>query len=93
MSAARGVQRERPVYDPVGVNRPLHILYVVQYFNLPSEPGGGRAYHFATHWARAGHRVTVVTGMVNTKTASIAEKCHPARSPFNAIASSNHPGH
>ena len=74
MSAARGVQRERPVYDPVGVNRPLHILYVVQYFNLPSEPGGGRAYHFATHWARAGHRVTVVTGMVNTKTASIAEK-------------------
>ena len=68
------MQRERPVYDPVGVNRPLHILYVVQYFNLPSEPGGGRAYHFATHWARAGHRVTVVTGMVNTKTASIAEK-------------------
>jgi glycosyltransferase involved in cell wall biosynthesis len=56
------------------LKRPLHIVYVVQYFNLPSEPGGGRAYHFATHWARAGHRVTVVTGTVNHKTAEVPEK-------------------
>lgn len=56
------------------MDRPLHILYVVQYFNLPSEPGGGRAYHFATHWVKAGHRVTVVTGTMNTKTASVPEK-------------------
>jgi glycosyltransferase involved in cell wall biosynthesis len=53
---------------------PLHIVYIVQYFNLPSEPGGGRAYHFATHWAKAGHRVTVITGTVNHKTAEIPER-------------------
>jgi len=62
------------LYDRKPVTRPLHILYVVQYFNLPSEPGGGRAYHFATHWVRAGHRVTLVTGTVNTKTASVADR-------------------
>ena len=52
----------------------MHILYVVQYFNLPDEPGGGRAYHFARHWVRSGHRVTVLTGTVNHKTASVPEK-------------------
>ena len=57
-----------------GLKRPLHIVYIVQYFNLPSEPGGGRAYHFATHWAKAGHRVTVITGTVNHKTAEVPEK-------------------
>ena len=51
----------------------MHILYVVQYFNLPHEPGGGRAYHFARHWAQRGNRVTVVAGALNHKTASVPE--------------------
>ncbi len=51
----------------------MHILYVVQYFNLPHEPGGGRAYHFARHWVQRGHRVTVVTGALNHKTASVPD--------------------
>ena len=50
--------------------RPLHILYIVQYFNNPDEPGGTRAYQFAERWARHGHRVTVLTGNLNHKTLS-----------------------
>jgi glycosyltransferase involved in cell wall biosynthesis len=46
----------------------LHILYLVQYFNGPDEPGGSRAYQFAQCWAAAGHRVTVVTSNLNHKT-------------------------
>lgn len=52
----------------------MRILYFVQYFNLPDEPGGSRAYQFARAWARAGHEVTVVTGAVNHKTLSVPEK-------------------
>jgi glycosyltransferase involved in cell wall biosynthesis len=50
----------------------LHILYVVQYFNRPDEPGGSRPYQFATSWARKGHRVTVLAGNMNHKTLSKA---------------------
>ncbi len=49
----------------------MHVLYFVQYFNLPDEPGGSRPYQFARAWVEAGHRVTVVTGMVNHKTLAV----------------------
>ncbi len=52
----------------------MRILYFVQYFNLPHEPGGSRPYQFARAWVRAGHEVTVVTGAVNHKTLSVPEK-------------------
>ena len=52
----------------------MHVLYFVQYFNLPDEPGGSRPYQFARTWVEAGHRVTVVTGMVNHKTLTVPER-------------------
>jgi glycosyltransferase involved in cell wall biosynthesis len=52
------------------VDRTLHILYIVQYFNHPDEPGGSRPYQFARHWAARGHRVTVLTSNLNHKTMS-----------------------
>ena len=45
-----------------------HILYVVQYFNDPSEPGGSRPHQFARAWAALGHQVTVITSNLNHKT-------------------------
>ena len=48
----------------------MHILYIVQYFNEPDEPGGSRPYQFARHWAARGHRVTVLTSNLNHKTLS-----------------------
>src|SRR5688500_17861607 len=52
----------------MNMHRRLHILYVVQYFNQPDEPGGSRPYQFARHWAARGHRVTVLTSNLNHKT-------------------------
>ena len=52
------------------MSRKLHILYIVQYFNQPDEPGGSRPYQFARHWAACGHRVTVLTSNLNHKTLS-----------------------
>jgi glycosyltransferase involved in cell wall biosynthesis len=52
----------------------MRIVYFVQYFNLPHEPGGSRAYQFARAWVRAGHDVTIVTGAVNHKTLSVPGK-------------------
>jgi glycosyltransferase involved in cell wall biosynthesis len=52
------------------MTRRLHILYVVQYFNDPSEPGGSRPHQFARAWASLGHRVTVLTSNLNHKTLS-----------------------
>ncbi len=49
----------------------MRILYFVQYFNLPHEPGGSRPYQAARAWVRAGHEVTIVTGAVNHKTLSV----------------------
>jgi len=48
----------------------LHILYVVQYFNDPNEPGGSRPHQFARAWAALGHQVTVLTSNLNHKTLS-----------------------
>jgi glycosyltransferase involved in cell wall biosynthesis len=56
------------------MDRKLHILYVVQYFNLPDDPGGTRAYQFAERWARHGHRVTVLTSNLNHKTLSTTDR-------------------
>jgi glycosyltransferase involved in cell wall biosynthesis len=52
------------------MDRKLHILYIVQYFNHPDEPGGSRAYQFARCWTSRGHRVTVLTSNLNHKTLS-----------------------
>jgi glycosyltransferase involved in cell wall biosynthesis len=48
----------------------MHILYMVQYFNSPEDPGGSRAYEFAGRWAALGHRVTLLAGNLNHKTLS-----------------------
>ena len=48
----------------------MHILYMVQYFNSPDDPGGSRAYEFAGRWAAAGHEVTLLAGNLNHKTLS-----------------------
>ena len=48
----------------------MHILYMVQYFNSPADPGGSRAYEFARRWAESGHRVTLLAGNMNHKTLS-----------------------
>ncbi|MCA9755683.1 MAG: glycosyltransferase family 4 protein [Candidatus Eisenbacteria bacterium] len=51
----------------------MRIVYFVQYFNLPHEPGGSRAYQFARAWVDRGHQVLIVTGMVNHKTLRVPE--------------------
>jgi glycosyltransferase involved in cell wall biosynthesis len=48
----------------------MHILYMVQYFNSPDDPGGSRAYEFARRWAAVGHKVTLLAGNLNHKTLS-----------------------
>jgi colanic acid biosynthesis glycosyl transferase WcaI len=50
----------------------VNILYVSQYF--PPEMGApaARASELSSHWARAGHRVTVLTGFPNHPTGIIA---------------------
>ena len=48
----------------------MHILYMVQYFNSPDDPGGSRAYEFARRWADRGHKVTLLAGNLNHKTLS-----------------------
>jgi glycosyltransferase involved in cell wall biosynthesis len=49
----------------------MRIVYFVQYFNLPHEPGGSRPYQLAKAWLAAGHQVSVVTGALNHKTLSV----------------------
>jgi glycosyltransferase involved in cell wall biosynthesis len=48
----------------------MHILYMVQYFNSPDDPGGSRAWEFAGRWAAQGHTVTLLAGNLNHKTLS-----------------------
>lgn len=43
-------------------SKPMHILYVSQYFPPEVGAGSARAFELAKHWARAGHRVTALTG-------------------------------
>jgi hypothetical protein len=39
----------------------MNVVYLHQYFRLPSEPGGQRSYSFAKGLVDAGHRVTMIT--------------------------------
>jgi hypothetical protein len=40
----------------------VHILYLIQYFGTPADPAtSDRAYDFVTHFAQAGHNVTLIT--------------------------------
>ena len=48
--------------------KPLHILYIVQYFSLPSDSDSSRAHQFARRWVQSGHRVTVLTSNLSYKT-------------------------
>jgi glycosyltransferase involved in cell wall biosynthesis len=41
--------------------KPLHILYLHQYFVPPDGSGGTRSYEMARRFVRAGHRVTLIT--------------------------------
>jgi colanic acid biosynthesis glycosyl transferase WcaI len=60
----------------------VNILYVSQYF--PPEMGApsARASELAFHWARARHRVTVLTGFPNHPTGTVPEKY---RAPFRRL--------
>ncbi len=58
---------------PGGTARPVRIIYLVQYYSRPDEPGGSRPYQFAKHWSAAGHEVEIVTGAVNHKTGRVHE--------------------
>lgn len=40
----------------------MHILYIHQYFTVPSGSSGVRSYEFARRWVKAGHEVTMITG-------------------------------
>ena len=40
----------------------MHILYLHQYFALPSGSTGTRSYEMARRWVAAGHRVTLICG-------------------------------
>ena len=40
----------------------MHILYLHQHFATPAGTTGTRSYEFARRWAKAGHKVTVITG-------------------------------
>jgi glycosyltransferase involved in cell wall biosynthesis len=52
----------------------MHIVYIAQYFNLPSEAGGSRVYQFAKRWVARGHRVTLVTSFLNQKTMRVPRR-------------------
>ncbi len=43
----------------------MRILYLHQYFTLPSGAGGTRSYEMSRRLAAAGHRVTVITSTAN----------------------------
>lgn len=40
----------------------MHIIYIHQYFTLPSNAGGTRSYDLAKRFIEAGHKVTMITG-------------------------------
>lgn len=41
--------------------KPMHVLYLHQYFRTRSDVGGTRSYEFARYMVEQGHRVTMVT--------------------------------
>jgi glycosyltransferase involved in cell wall biosynthesis len=52
----------------------MHILYLAQFYNEPSDPGGGRHYAFTRALVQRGHRVTLVTGQENYRTGTIPDR-------------------
>src|ERR1700741_4401311 len=58
----------RPEHEDRRTDRYMRILYISQYF--PPEMGApaARAFERASHWAAAGHEVTVLTGFPNHPT-------------------------
>ncbi|PZF74034.1 glycosyltransferase family 4 protein [Taibaiella soli] len=45
----------------------MHIIYIHQYFTLPSNAGGTRSYDLATRFVEAGHKVTMITSSAYLK--------------------------
>ena len=61
----------------------MHILLIHQFFTPPEEPGGTRHYELASHLARNGHLVTIVTGDINYQTGKHRTlKDNPASAPY-----------
>ncbi|MBU1701300.1 MAG: glycosyltransferase family 4 protein [Candidatus Eisenbacteria bacterium] len=52
----------------------MHILYLAQFYNEPTDPGGGRHYAFTRALIGRGHQVTLVTGQENYRTGTISER-------------------
>ena len=50
----------------------MNILYIHQYFNTPSEPGGTRSYWISRELVRRGHHVTMIT---STRSGSHPNPC------------------
>ena len=50
----------------------MNILYIHQYFNTPSEPGGTRSYWISRELVRRGHHVTMIT---STQSGSHPDPC------------------
>ena len=43
----------------------MRILIFEQRYTSPKEAGIGRFYYLAEEWARAGHEIIIVAGMIN----------------------------
>ena len=43
----------------------MKILIFEQYYTPPTEPGIARFGMFSKYWAHEGHKVTIISGMVN----------------------------
>ena len=43
----------------------MRIIYLHQYFTLPTQPGGTRSYEMARRLVKAGHQVTLLTSSAN----------------------------
>jgi glycosyltransferase involved in cell wall biosynthesis len=52
----------------------MHVVYLAQFYNEPSDAGAGRHYAFTRALAGRGHRVTIITGQENYRTGEISER-------------------
>ncbi len=52
----------------------MNILLIHQYFLEKEDPGGARFNEMSKMWTEAGHRVTVICGMLNYVTGKVPEK-------------------
>ncbi len=60
--------------DDIPDSNRLRILFLVQFFDAPCDPGSDRWYALARQMARRGHEVEVVTSPVNYKEARIKHR-------------------